>query len=89
MELIVSQDETNGDWICELSELTEAECDVARNNSVGMQALSAGAIGWGTSYRSKESEYEARVRARERQTALDAAEAYYTAIRDAIESESE
>lgn len=89
MEYRVSQDETNGDWICELVELSEQECDVARNTSVGMQALSAGAIGWGTSYRSNDNNYKARVRAKERQIALDAAEAYYNAICNAIDNASE
>lgn len=85
MELEFERDETNGDWICRLVNLTEAECDVSRNRSVGVKAGNAGAIGWGTSYHRDEGDFSANVRAREKETARKAAEAYYEAIRDAVD----
>lgn len=85
MEFEFRQDETNGDWICELVELTEPECDVARNRSVGGKAGRAGAVAWGTSYRRGEGNFSAHVRAEDKETAREAAEAYWDAIRDALD----
>lgn len=84
MELEFERDETNGDWICHLIDLTEAECDVARNRGVGIKAGKEGAVGWGTSYHRDEGNFSANVRTQDKETARKAAEAYYDAIRDAV-----
>lgn len=83
MELTFRKDETNGDWIGELTELTEPECDVARNRSVGSTATANGAVGWGVSYDRTTDTYSAHVRATEKETAENAAREYYTAIKNA------
>lgn len=84
MEYRLSQDDTNGEWVCELVKLTEYECDVARNKSVGIEALNAGAVGYGTSYHKDEDRFSASVRAPDKATARTAAEAYWDAIQNAL-----
>lgn len=89
MDLEFYQDETNGDWVCELVNLTEPECDVSRNQSVGIKASRAGAVAWGTSYYRDKGEFSAKVRAEDKETAREAAEAYYEAIQNALAERDE
>lgn len=84
MNFELYQDE-DGQWICELVDLTEEECDVSRDQSVGFEALDAGAIGFGSSYRPSEDEFSAHVRAREKEVAQKAGEAYWEAIQTALD----
>lgn len=86
MDIEFRQDDTNGDWICELVDLTEEECDVARNRSVGLKASSVnGVVGWGTSYRRGKGEFSAHVRAPDKETARKGAEKYWAAIQESLD----
>ena len=70
---------------CVLDELTEQECDVARNRGIRHTPLQNGAFNVGTHYNSTDGEYWAEVTAEDRETARTAAKAYYNAIREELE----
>jgi urease accessory protein UreH len=50
--------------------------------------LSAGAFSVGTTYKREEEEFRARVRANNDETAREAAEKYYEAIREELEDKT-
>jgi len=84
MDIEFNQDPISEDWSCKIVGLTEQECDVARNFSVASEALDAGAIGWGAQYLKNQDEFSATVRAKDKETAHEAAKAYYGAITEAV-----
>lgn len=88
MKYTVEQTEISENWRCILVDLTEEECDVSRNTEVGFEALKAGAIGYGTTYKPSDNTFTAKVTARDKETAQKAAEAYYEAIIDAVDSKA-